>query len=539
MEAPGRSDLLRKLKALGKEELEGFKDKLSEVLLERGSEPIPVTPADPAALTDLLLRHCRGDSKVFLKVLEDVEARLRKVSPTASSHPQQAQKPSTCTKAGDSGPKSHFMHSGDEIPPGEGGTLASAIAFMKRHLSFTGSKAEAAGKQSRKEDPTGDSWGTDKCKLCPREEDPPEEIHPETVRGTDGNQETYRVHLPGAGSFRCSETELGFEARAAVTVQYRYGFWDQHLSVWSTPKWMIAGPLFSIQAEPAGAVAAIHLPHFLCLRGADTSRMQIAHFIEEGMTLEKPMQVRPFHAVLENPSFSLYGVVWGNRSKPPILIHSIVLLYWALKMAKTTLHLYIIPNDHSRFKAVDDYEKKCPSRLVSTSLQTHKPLTFDSHYVVSSQSNIEVTPKELKFCNIQAECLQSFMEIYTKDIQGGLEFSLVEKINKGPIWEAHVRPEDVTLSVSSAQTQTDEHFVNQHREQLIQRVMAVDSILDSLYGPVLDLEQIQSIRAERSSVEKMRKLYELVPKWDKDCKDRLYQALKEKHRPLVEELEGI
>uniref|UniRef100_A0A674IU28 Pyrin domain-containing protein n=1 Tax=Terrapene triunguis TaxID=2587831 RepID=A0A674IU28_9SAUR len=85
----------------------------------------------------------------------------------------------------------------------------------------------------------------------------------------------------------------------------------------------------------------------------------------------------------------------------------------------------------------------------------------------------------------------------------------------------------------------DEHFVNQHRAQLIQRVMAVDGILDSLYGPVLDLEQIQSIRAERSSVEKMRKLYELVPKWDNDCKDRLYQALKEKHRPLVEELEGI
>ncbi|XP_030418288.1 NACHT, LRR and PYD domains-containing protein 1b allele 2-like isoform X2 [Gopherus evgoodei] len=535
MEAPGRSDLLRKLKALGKEELEGFKDKLSEVLLEGGSEPIPKTPADPAALTDLLLRHCRGDSKAVLKVLEDVEARLQK----ASSHPQEERKPSTCTKAGDSGPKSQFTHSGNEVPPGEGGTLASAIAFMKRYLSFTGSKAEAMGKQSRKEDPTWDNWGTDKCKLCPREEDPSEEISPEIIQGPDGNQETYRVHLPGAGSFRCSETKLGLEVRAAVTVQYRYGFWDQHLSVWSTPKWMIAGPLFSIQAEPAGAVAAIHLPHFLCLRGADSSRMQIAHFIEEGMTLEKPMQVRPFHAVLENPSFSLYGVVWGNGSKPPILIHSIVLLYWALKMAKTTLHLYIIPNDHSRFKAVDDYEKKYPSRLVSTSLQTHKPLTFDSHYIVSSQANIEVTPKELEFCNIQAECLQSYMEIYTKDIQGGLEFSLVEKINKEPIWEAHVRPEDATLSVSSVQTQTDEHFVSQHREQLIQQVMAVDGILDSLCGSVLDLEQIQSIRAERSSMEKMRKLYELVPKWDNDCKDRLYQALKEKHRPLVEELEGI
>uniref|UniRef100_A0A8C4WB68 Apoptosis-associated speck-like protein containing a CARD n=1 Tax=Gopherus evgoodei TaxID=1825980 RepID=A0A8C4WB68_9SAUR len=85
----------------------------------------------------------------------------------------------------------------------------------------------------------------------------------------------------------------------------------------------------------------------------------------------------------------------------------------------------------------------------------------------------------------------------------------------------------------------ERHFVSQHREQLIQQVMAVDGILDSLCGSVLDLEQIQSIRAERSSMEKMRKLYELVPKWDNDCKDRLYQALKEKHRPLVEELEGI
>uniref|UniRef100_A0A674IUE7 Pyrin domain-containing protein n=1 Tax=Terrapene triunguis TaxID=2587831 RepID=A0A674IUE7_9SAUR len=98
--------------------------------------------------------------------------------------------------------------------------------------------------------------------------------------------------------------------------------------------------------------------------------------------------------------------------------------------------------------------------------------------------------------------------------------------------------ERLTEAISAGNLQ-NEHFVNQHRAQLIQRVMAVDGILDSLYGPVLDLEQIQSIRAERSSVEKMRKLYELVPKWDNDCKDRLYQALKEKHRPLVEELEGI
>ncbi|XP_074854356.1 caspase recruitment domain-containing protein 8-like isoform X2 [Carettochelys insculpta] len=413
-EAPGKSDLLQQLKALGQEELQGVPEMLSQLLLEEGAEPIPVTLAEPAALTDLLLRRCWGDSRMALKVLEEAKARLQK------------------------GPENPVTPSGEEkIPPGEGRTPSSAR------------------KQSRKDDPVGHNWRMEKCKLCPREEDPPDKIHPEIIPGPDGNQEIYRVHLPETGTFRCSETDLGFEVRAAATVQYGYGFWDQHLSAWNTPKWMVAGPLFSIQAEPAGAVAAVHLPHFLCLREADRSQVQIAHFVEEGLTLEKPMQVKPFHAVVENPSFSLYGVVWENRSKPPVLIHSIVLLYWAFRMAKTTLHLYLIPNDHSRFKAVEDYEKKCPSRLVSTSLQTCKPLAFESRYVVSSQSNIEVIPKELEFCNIEAECLQSYIEIYTKDIQRGLEFSLVEKINKEPIWEARVRPEDATLSLSSTQTQTD------------------------------------------------------------------------------------
>uniref|UniRef100_A0A8C4WDH2 Apoptosis-associated speck-like protein containing a CARD n=1 Tax=Gopherus evgoodei TaxID=1825980 RepID=A0A8C4WDH2_9SAUR len=112
-------------------------------------------------------------------------------------------------------------------------------------------------------------------------------------------------------------------------------------------------------------------------------------------------------------------------------------------------------------------------------------------------------------------------------------------INQRDLAERLSRAGKEQMSLCVALQSSAQHFVSQHREQLIQQVMAVDGILDSLCGSVLDLEQIQSIRAERSSMEKMRKLYELVPKWDNDCKDRLYQALKEKHRPLVEELEGI
>ncbi|CAM2115043.1 unnamed protein product [Caretta caretta] len=66
----------------------------------------------------------------------------------------------------------------------------------------------------------------------------------------------------------------------------------------------------------------------------------------------------------------------------------------------------------------------------------------------------------------------------------------------------------------------------------------VDGVLDMLCGTVLGNEQYQSIRAERSNPEKMRKLYELMLSWNWVCKDQLYQALKAKHTFLTEDLEG-
>uniref|UniRef100_A0A8C0H2D0 Uncharacterized protein n=1 Tax=Chelonoidis abingdonii TaxID=106734 RepID=A0A8C0H2D0_CHEAB len=76
---------------------------------------------------------------------------------------------------------------------------------------------------------------------------------------------------------------------------------------------------------------------------------------------------------------------------------------------------------------------------------------------------------------------------------------------------------------------SEQHFLKWLQE--------TSNILDSLHGVVLDPEQYQSIRAERTNPDKMRKLYELVPSWNSGCKEKLYQALKDKHRHLVEQLE--
>nr|XP_032636750.1 uncharacterized protein LOC116825118 isoform X2 [Chelonoidis abingdonii] len=90
----------------------------------------------------------------------------------------------------------------------------------------------------------------------------------------------------------------------------------------------------------------------------------------------------------------------------------------------------------------------------------------------------------------------------------------------------------------SAAGRKETHFVDQHREQLIQRVTLVEGILDKLLGDVLDTEQYLTITAERTNPMKMRKLYEFMVSWNKYCKDQLYEALKDKCKFLVADLEG-
>ncbi|CAM5118466.1 unnamed protein product [Eretmochelys imbricata] len=82
------------------------------------------------------------------------------------------------------------------------------------------------------------------------------------------------------------------------------------------------------------------------------------------------------------------------------------------------------------------------------------------------------------------------------------------------------------------------HFIGWHREQLIQRVPEVDTVLKLLRGHTLTPEQYQSISTGRSNVEKMQKLYELVPSWGREHKDQLHLVLWITNRALVAELEG-
>uniref|UniRef100_A0A8B9I0W7 CARD domain-containing protein n=1 Tax=Anser brachyrhynchus TaxID=132585 RepID=A0A8B9I0W7_9AVES len=84
-----------------------------------------------------------------------------------------------------------------------------------------------------------------------------------------------------------------------------------------------------------------------------------------------------------------------------------------------------------------------------------------------------------------------------------------------------------------------QHFVEKHREQLIQRVTSVSRILDQLLQySVLTDEQYETIRAKSTRQEQMRRLYSFMPSWNTTCKDHFLDALKETSPYLIQELQG-
>ncbi|XP_068387879.1 NACHT, LRR and PYD domains-containing protein 1 [Eschrichtius robustus] len=358
------------------------------------------------------------------------------------------------------------------------------------------------------------------------------------------------VHFPVAGFYHWPNTSLHFVVRGPVTIEIEFCAWDLFLNrIFPQHSWMVAGPLFDIEAEP-GAVAAVYLPHFVALQGnyVDIPLFQVAHFKEEEMLLEKPARVAPYYTVLENPSFSSLGVLLRvvHAALRLIPTSSTVLLYHHLHPEEVTFHLYLIPSDCSILKAIDDEEKKFHF------VQIHKPppltpLYMGSRYIVSGSEKLEIMPEELELCYRSPRESQLFSEFCVGHLRSRIRLQMRNKKDGTVVWEALVKPVDLRraaalvppgpiASPSPPDTLGLLHFVDRYREQLVARVTPVDPVLDKLHGHVLSEEQYEGVRAEATKPSQVRKLFSFSRSWDWACKDRLYQALKETHPHLIMEL---
>nr|XP_010302613.1 PREDICTED: caspase recruitment domain-containing protein 8 [Balearica regulorum gibbericeps] len=334
------------------------------------------------------------------------------------------------------------------------------------------------------------------CWRCMGENLP--EVTPEITQDTFKYHTTYRAHLPGAGVFQCSITGLSFEVRSAVTITYRYGTWTKHLSKADQELWAPAGPLFRIEAQP-GIVQAVHLPHFICLaEDVNTSLCSIAHFKSGKMTLERPTRLVAFSAVLENPSFSLLGVLWRRLRSTlnSFPMHSLVLIFQQLSAASTTLHLYLIPDDNSV-------------------KQPHLPFCYKS-------------PKEQ----------QLFVEIYIRNMAEEIGLLMTDTRNNTVVWRASLRSGDINLPACVSKTLSGAAFMKQHKTELCSRMRQLSTILLHLRDAnVINSDEEEEVQGQNTSQRKNQVLLELAEKKGLEAQEQLYQILRMKDPYLITDLE--
>ncbi|OBS71033.1 hypothetical protein A6R68_00420 [Neotoma lepida] len=107
-------------------------------------------------------------------------------------------------------------------------------------------------------------------------------------------------------------------------------------------------------------------------------------------------------------------------------------------MWEVTFHLYLVPNDCTIQKAIDDEMKFQFVRI-------NKPPPVDSlyigsRYIVSGSKKLKIIPTELELCRRSPGESQLFSEIYVGDMGSGLsedqyEIICAEATNPDEIWK--------------------------------------------------------------------------------------------------------
>ncbi|NXC75229.1 CARD8 protein, partial [Anhinga anhinga] len=348
-----------------------------------------------------------------------------------------------------------------------------------------------------------------------------------------------RAHLPGAGIFQCSITGLSFKVKSEVTITYRYATWATHLSKADQITWMPVGPLFRIEVQP-GVVQAVYLPHFICLAEVDTSLCSIAHFTSGQMTLESPTRLVAFSAVLENPSFSLLGVLWRKlRSTLNSLpVHSLVLIFQQLRAANTTLHLYLIPDDNSVKQAIEKQEKDWNSKFIPKP-PPFKPLYFGCSYQVISTKSVVIMPEaQLPFCYRSKKEQQLFVEIYIRNMADEIELLVIDTRDGSVVWKASLRSGRNSSTVTWVWCLLGAAFMKKHKTELCCRMRQLSTILLHLRDAnVINSDEEEEVQGQGTSHRRNKVLLELVEKKGLEAQEQLYQILQQKDPYLITDLE--
>lgn len=177
---------------------------------------------------------------------------------------------------------------------------------------------------------------------------------------------------------------------------------------------------------------------------------------------------------------------------------------------------------------------------IANTLEDLSPQDFEKfrHRLLDRRTNPRIKRGRLHCLNFWGVA-DVMVSTFTEDEALGVTVDLLRRIDCNQ--EANTLVEDTkNLTAGKIGDDQNQHFVDKHRLQFIQRVANIAPILDELlHQNVIQQECYEKIRNIPTPQEKMRELYSSVLKAGPTCKDIFYQILKRNDPYLIKDLEKI
>ncbi|XP_069623597.1 uncharacterized protein [Ranitomeya imitator] len=365
---------------------------------------------------------------------------------------------------------------------------------------------------------------------------------------------TYCLTMDSPGLFRCSESGIQFLVTQPVTLEYEVDSWHNYTEILQTlpGRHQIIGPLYNIKsAIKPHVVSAVYLPHCLCVGGLKENKSLIKcfHYKDNDISLETPSRLEATYAVLENPTFSRFGVIFSSLKRKKIRCHGMALLFCNTivrdhRNHMYRLHLYLLPRIRTAEKAVVNVERESSFQRVPKPPQTKNMYSKKNYKVIGSRNAI-VDPPTLTF-DSRPSNIYPYTEIKIRgEMYTEVNVSVLLEDDDDTVWSSVVSAEEMLILPSAISRLTiqseasgpsrhpNDHFLDYHRRDLILMINMVNPVLDDLRSQkLLICEQYNIVRSQPTTQEKMRQLYDYISYWGDDDKDKVYRAL-ETHNPGI------
>ncbi|XP_065118221.1 NACHT, LRR and PYD domains-containing protein 1 homolog isoform X2 [Paramisgurnus dabryanus] len=316
-----------------------------------------------------------------------------------------------------------------------------------------------------------------------------------TDRDEVKGENTHRFFSPHGGQFQCSLTKLVFVMEGKGEMLYKIVPWDPRL-LDGLGQMQPAGPLYNIDCFE-GSISQLHLPHCEIFSGENKVSLAVAHITGDNVEVLQPLKKEKILDVHLLP-----------RNVP---VSEVKIQHKENRHIQTSSKCRLTPGREYSLCCLPEGLKVQPENELFE-------FDFDPNFHPTFEVILDVNIEEIKL-------------------------SLLDKTDEEKIvWT----PRQIFFTESGSSTDstaiikdTESEFVDNNRDELIQRVTSVMEIADCLRSKKMITDEMWSeVHAENTHRKQMRILYMVLISGGSVVKAEFYKLLKEKEPHLVESLES-